>query len=179
MLSRDHSQNVPAGSERSYRVAVLTLSDKGAQGIRDDESGRLLQEMVRDLPGEVIFYKLLPDEAVLIEALLCELSDRGDVDVILTTGGTGVSLRDVTPDATLRVIDREVPGMAEAMRAASLKKTSRAMISRAVCGIRKQTLIINLPGSPRGARENLTVLLPALPHAIDKIRGDQRDCAST
>lgn len=179
MPKNDHSQKASAEPNRPYRVAVLTLSDKGAEGLRDDESGRILKEMVRDLAGEAVFYKVLPDEAGLIEALLCELADRGDVDLILTTGGTGLSPRDVTPDATRRVIDREVPGMAEAMRAASMKKTPRAMVSRAVCGIRKQTLIINLPGSPRGVRENLEVLLPALPHAIDKIRGDQRDCAST
>ncbi len=164
---------------KMYRVAVLTLSDKGSQGKREDVSGKTLKKMIRSLPGEVIFYEILPDEEYLIEERLCELSDSGDIDLILTTGGTGVSPRDVTPDATRRVIDRELPGMAEAMRAESMTKTPRAMISRAVCGIRKETLIVNLPGSPRGAQENLEVILPALSHAIDKIRGDKSDCAST
>ncbi len=162
-----------------YRVAVLTLSDQGSQGKREDVSGNTLKKMIRSLPGEVVFYEILPDEKYLIEERLCELSDSGDIDLILTTGGTGVSPRDVTPDATRSVMDREVPGMAEAMRAASMAKTSRAMISRAVCGIRKETLIVNLPGSPRGAQENLEVILPALSHAIDKIRGEESDCAST
>jgi molybdenum cofactor synthesis domain-containing protein len=112
---------------------------------------------------------------MIIDALT-KLSDSGSIDLILTTGGTGVAPRDVTPEATLSVIDRELPGMAEAMRAESLKKTPRAMISRAVAGIRKQTLIVNLPGSPRAVRENLAVLLPALPHAIEKIKGDPSEC---
>ena len=161
-----------------YRVAILTLSDKGAQGEREDVSGNVLKEMVQALPGKVAFYKILPDEARLIETCLCELADRGDLDLILTTGGTGVSPRDVTPDATLRVIEKELPGMSEVMRRASMEKTPRAMISRAVCGIRGKTLIVNLPGSPRGAQENLEVIFSALPHALDKIRGDQGDCAS-
>jgi molybdenum cofactor synthesis domain-containing protein len=107
------------------------------------------------------------------------LSDSGNIDLILTTGGTGVAPRDVTPEATLAVIDRELPGMAEAMRAGSLKKTPRAMISRAVAGIRKQTLIVNLPGSPRAVRENLAVVLPALPHTIEKIKGDPSECGGS
>jgi molybdenum cofactor synthesis domain-containing protein len=110
--------------------------------------------------------------------VLSRLSDSGTIDLVITTGGTGVSARDVTPEATLAVIDCELPGMAEAMRAESLKKTPHAMISRAVAGIRKQTLIVNLPGSPRAVRENLAVILPALPHAIEKIKGDPRDCGS-
>ncbi len=162
---------------RGYRTAILTLSDRGARGEREDESGRVLREMIRVLPGETVFYEILPDELERIADRLRELSDRGDIDLILTTGGTGVSPRDVTPEATRGVIDRELPGMAEAMRTASLAKTPHAMISRAVCGIRKGTLIVNLPGSPRGARENLEVLLPALPHALNKIRGDTSDCA--
>lgn len=158
-------------------MAILTLSDQGAQGKREDVSGRVLHDLVVMLPGEVAFYKILPDDVRLIQEQLSELADAGDLDLILTTGGTGVSPGDLTPDATLKVIDREVPGMAEAMRAASMAKTSRSMISRAVCGIRKKTLIVNLPGSPRGAQENFEVILPALPHALDKIRGDRSDCA--
>jgi len=164
------------GKGKVYRVALLTLSDKGARGEREDVSGEVLREMILPLPAEVVFYEILPDEAGEIERVLCRLADSDGVDLILTTGGTGVSPRDVTPDATLRVLDRELPGMAEAMRAASLTKTPRAMISRAVCGTRKATLIVNLPGSPRGVRENLAVLLPALPHALDKIGGDAGEC---
>ncbi len=163
---------------KSYRVAILTLSDKGAQGGREDETGKVLNEMIKRLPGEVVVYQVLPDEAVLIEQRLRDLCDLSDLDLVLTNGGTGVSPRDVTPDATRRVMEREVPGMAEAMRAASLARTPRAMISRAVCGIRGRTLIVNLPGSPKVARENLEVILPALPHAMDKIRGDESECAS-
>ena len=119
---------------------------------------------------------ILPDEKSRIIEILKKLSDSGNIDLILTTGGTGVAPRDVTPEATLAVIDRALPGMAEAMRAESLKKTPHAMISRAVAGIRKQTLIVNLPGSPKAVRENLSVILPALPHAIEKIKGDPSDC---
>jgi len=162
--------------EKRYRVALLTLSDKGARGEREDVSGEVLREMILSLPAEVVFQEILPDELPMIEGVLRRLSDGGEADLILTTGGTGVSPRDVTPDATARVLDRELPGMAEAMRAASLKKTPHAMISRALCGIRKETLIVNLPGSPRGVRENLAVLLPALPHALDKIGGDEEEC---
>jgi len=121
---------------------------------------------------------IIPDEQDQIRQTLIDLSDRKKLDLIVTTGGTGVTPRDVTPDATLEVIDRAMPGMAEAMRQESLKKTPHAMISRAVAGIRGQTLIINLPGSPKSVRENLAVVLPALKHAIEKIRGDESECAT-
>ncbi|MHB8843447.1 MAG: MogA/MoaB family molybdenum cofactor biosynthesis protein [Nitrospirota bacterium] len=159
------------------RTAIITLSDKGAKGEREDESGRVIREMVGTVGAEVRHYEVLPDEQPLIAAALARLSDSGAIDLILTTGGTGVAPRDVTPEATREVIDRELPGMAEAMRAASLLKTPRAMISRAVAGIRKQTLIVNLPGSPKAVRENLAVILPALEHAVEKIKGDPSDCA--
>jgi molybdopterin adenylyltransferase len=159
------------------RTAILTLSDKGAAGLRQDESGAVLREMITALGAEIVFAELLPDEQDAIARKLAQWADSGSIDLILTTGGTGVAPRDVTPEATKAVIEREVPGMAEAMRQESLKKTPRAMISRAVAGIRGRTLIVNLPGSPRGARENLAVLLPALPHAIEKIKGDPSDCA--
>jgi molybdenum cofactor synthesis domain-containing protein len=160
------------------RTAVITLSDKGSRGEREDESGRLIGEMVAGIGATVEHYSVLPDERLQIAALLEQLADAGRIDLVLTTGGTGVSPRDVTPEATRDVIERELPGMAEAMRAESLKKTPHAMISRAVAGIRKRTLIVNLPGSPRAVRENLAVLLPAIPHAIDKIKGDPSDCAT-
>jgi molybdenum cofactor synthesis domain-containing protein len=126
---------------------------------------------------EIVGRQIIPDEKELIRLALIEWSDGEKTDLILTTGGTGVSPRDVTPDATREVIEREIPGMAEAMRHQSLALTPHAMISRAMAGIRGRTLIINLPGSPKGARENLSVILPALVHAIEKIKGDDKDCA--
>ncbi len=162
--------------KQTIRTAILTLSDKGAAGERADESGKLIGEMITGIDGAVSYYEILPDEKALIVSALIRLSDSGEIDLILTTGGTGVAPRDVTPDATLEVIDRELPGMAEAMRAESLRKTPHAMISRAVAGIRKKTLIVNLPGSPKAVRENLSVILSALPHALEKIKGDPADC---
>ena len=155
-------------------AAVLTLSDKGSMGERTDESGPAISEALIGI-GEVRFYDILPDERDLIKERL--LFYTGKVDLILTTGGTGLSPRDVTPEATLDVIEREIPGIAEAMRAEGLRKTRNAMLSRAVAGVRGQTLIINLPGSPKAVRENLAVIIDALPHAIDKIKGDQGECA--
>ncbi len=158
------------------RAAIVTLSDKGYRSERQDESGMVIRHLLESIGAVVDHYEILPDEAGLISETLRRLSDSGGFEVILTTGGTGVSPRDVTPEATRSVLDRELPGMAEAMRAASLLKTPHAMISRAIAGIRKQTLIINLPGSPRAVRENLSVILPALQHAVEKMKGDQGDC---
>lgn len=156
-------------------VAVLTLSDKGAKGEREDLSGPLVQDILRNIDAEVLHSEILPDEKELIKEKLVKYSK--EVDLIFTTGGTGLSPRDVTPDATLEVIDRQVPGIAEAMRAEGLKKTGRAMLSRAVAGVRGSSLIINLPGSPKAVKENLSVILNVLPHAIEKIKGDPSECA--
>jgi molybdopterin adenylyltransferase len=161
------------------RAAIITLSDKGSKGEREDESGDVIRKIIAEIDAVVDYYEILPDEKQKIIDALIRLSDSGKIDLILTTGGTGVAPRDVTPDATREVIERDLPGMAEAMRAESLKKTSRAMISRALVGIRKQTLIVNLPGSPRAVRENLEVVLPALPHAIEKIKGDPTECGNS
>jgi molybdopterin adenylyltransferase len=160
-----------------FKVAILTISDRGSKGEREDSSGPLIREMVKSLPAEVIYYEIIPDEKEIIIEALKKSADQLKVDLILTTGGTGLSPRDVTPDATLKVIEREVPGFSEAMRAESLKKTPHAMISRAVCGIRGSSLIVNLPGSPKSVKENLSVVLPALPHALSKLMGDPSECA--
>lgn len=159
-------------------VGILTLSDKGARGEREDLSGVEIKRLVADIPAEVKAYEVIPDEKFLIKDKLIEYADELGLDVIITTGGTGVSPRDVTPDATLEVIDKEIPGMAEVMRSESLKKTPRAMISRAVVGLRGRTLIINLPGSPKGVKENLSAILPAISHAVEKIKGDPSECAT-
>jgi molybdopterin adenylyltransferase len=158
-------------------VGILTMSDKGSKGEREDLSGREIEKMVKGLPSEVKAYEVIPDEVPVIKAKLIEYADVLKLDLIVTTGGTGVTPRDVTPEATRAVIERELPGMAEAMRAESLKKTPNAMISRAVCGIRKESLIINLPGSPKAVRENLAVVLPAICHTIEKIKGSPSECA--
>jgi molybdenum cofactor synthesis domain-containing protein len=162
--------------EKRFTIGVLTLSDKGSRGEREDESGRVVREMLAAL-GEVVRYQVIPDEEELIVSTLVEWVDLDAVDLVVTTGGTGLTPRDVTPEATARVIEREIPGMAEAMRMASLAKTPHAMLSRALAGVRRSSLIINLPGSPKGVRENLEVVLPALEHALLKLKGDPSECA--
>lgn len=159
------------------KAAILTLSDKGSRGERVDLSGPALASWLSERAVEVVCVKILPDEADGISAQLIEWADAGICDVLLTTGGTGVSPRDVTPQATLKVLDREVPGIAEAMRANSIKTTPHAMLSRAIAGVRRRTLVLNLPGSPKGAIENLEAVWPAIPHAVKKIQGDMEDCA--
>lgn len=158
-----------------YKIAIVTVSDKGARGERVDESGPVISEMVKSL-GQVVNYLVVPDELDVIKESLIKLSDIEKVHLILTTGGTGLSPRDNTPEATLAVIEREVPGLAEAMRMDSLKKTSHAMLSRAVAGVRQQTLIVNLPGSVKAVRECLDVIMPALPHGLDILSGASTEC---
>jgi molybdenum cofactor synthesis domain-containing protein len=158
------------------RAAILTISDRGAKGERADKSGPALKTILEEAGFSIVLLEILADDQQLIERRLRELADESCLDLVVTTGGTGVSPGDVTPEATLAVIDRQVPGIAEAMRIASLAKTPHAMLSRAVVGIRHQTLIVNLPGSIKGARENIEVLLPALDHAVEKIQGDPGEC---
>lgn len=158
-----------------FRAAILTLSDKGARGERVDESGRILREILEQARIEVVQYEVIADDRDILKDRLINLS--GSVDLILTNGGTGLSPRDITPDVTLEVIDREVPGIAEAMRFEGLKKTRRAMLSRAVAGARGECLIINLPGSPRAVREGIGAVLDVIPHAIEKLKGSEKECA--
>jgi len=159
-------------------VGILTISDKGSRGEREDKSGLEIERLVKDLPARMDAYEIIPDDKDIIIDRLTDYVDKRGLDLIITTGGTGVAPRDVTPDATLKVIDKEVPGMAEAMRLEGLKKTPHAMISRAVVGVRKRSLIVNLPGSPKAVKENLEAILLSIPHAIDKIKGDTTECGS-
>jgi molybdenum cofactor synthesis domain-containing protein len=158
------------------RATILTVSDKGSRGQRIDQSGPALARWLTERSVEVVASAMVADEQPLIASALQQWSDSGEADLILTTGGTGLSPRDVTPEATMQILHRVIPGFSEAMRAASLAKTPYAMLSRAVCGIRNRTLILNLPGSPAGAVENLEAVWPAVPHAIRKLQGDPADC---
>jgi molybdenum cofactor synthesis domain-containing protein len=153
------------------RVGILTISDRSARGERADASGPVIRSFVLErLKWTAAIELVVPDERSIIRSTLLEWCDQLHLDLILTTGGTGFAPRDVTPEATRDIIEREAPGLAEAMRADSLQKTPHAMLSRAVCGIRGRTLIVNLPGSPKAVRENLETLAPAVPHAIDLLR---------
>ena len=159
------------------RAAILIVSDRSFRGERADKSGETAREVLEALPAEIVSMKIVPDDVREIEAALRRMRDSADL--IVTSGGTGVSPRDVTPEATSRVIERELPGFAEAMRAKSFDVTPHALISRAVAGVSGQTLIINLPGSPKAVKECLSVVLPAIPHAVDKIKGGETECAPT
>ena len=161
-----------------FRVAIVTASDAGAAGKREDQSGALIRELMEKQGWEVVSQKILPDERAQIAQELRRLCDQGLADLVLTTGGTGLSPRDFTPEATLDVAQRLVPGISEAMRYSSLKITPRAMLSRGVSVIRGQTLIINLPGSPRAVRENLESILPALGHGLEILTDRAHECAS-
>ncbi len=159
-------------------AAVLTVSDRSSRGERADKSGRVIEELLQSIGSEIKEYLIVPDERDIIAQSLRELSDNVQVDLIVTTGGTGLAPRDVTPEATLEVIDKRIPGFEEAMRAESIKITPHGMLSRAVSGLRGKTLIINLPGSPKAVREMLAVVLPALPHAVELIRGSVDNCGT-
>lgn len=166
-----------ASGNCGYTFGILTLSDKGSRGEREDTSGKMLCDLLVSEGFVLADYDLIPDQLDLITANLIEWADNKSIDLILTTGGTGVAPRDVTPEATRMVIDKEVPGIAEAMRAASLAITANAVLSRGIAGIRGSSLIINLPGSKKAARENIEVVLPALQHALYKLKGGPDDCA--
>ncbi|OAT82286.1 MogA/MoaB family molybdenum cofactor biosynthesis protein [Desulfotomaculum copahuensis] len=159
-----------------WRTGILTASDKGARGEREDKSAAVIREMLAGMDGVVLSYRIVPDDPEVIKENLVEMSDIDKLDLILTTGGTGLGPRDNTPEATRAVILREVPGIPEVMRAASMKKTARAMLTRAVAGVRHRTLIINLPGSPKAVRECLEVILPALPHGLEILTGRGGEC---
>jgi len=158
------------------KVGVLTISDKGSIGEREDLSGKVIEEAVKKINGEVKYYQIIPDEMVIIQEELIKAVDKLHLDLILTTGGTGLAKRDVTPEATLAIIEKEVPGISEIIRSESFKKTNRAILSRGIAGIRKKSLIINLPGNPKGVRESLEIILEALPHGIEILIGQATEC---
>ena len=160
------------------RFGILTLSDRSSRGEREDVSGPALAALIRAENWSVVREQILPDDESIVSAILLEWADSDEFDVILTTGSTGFSPRDIAPEATRSVIQKEAPGLAEAMRFESLQKTKHAMLSRAVAGIRGRTLIVNLPGSPKGATENLQTILPVLPHAVQLLHEDPDSEAS-
>jgi molybdenum cofactor synthesis domain-containing protein len=158
-----------------FKIAIITLSDTASRGERQDLSGQEIRKMIGEL-GEVVYYEILPDDIGLIEKKLKELCDNNIADLILTTGGTGFTERDITPEATKLVIEREVPGISEYMRIKSAEISKNAILSRGISGIRKKTLIINLPGSVKAVKENLAFVLSVIPHALEKLKGDISPC---
>ena len=160
-----------------FKVAILTASDTGARGEREDKSGRVIKDTIIQLGGNVVDYAVVPDDLNSISEKLMYFVNEVKVNLILTTGGTGLCPRDNTPEATLAVIEKQVPGMAETMRAECLKKTPHAMLSRAVCGVKESTLIINLPGGPKAVKECMEVIKPALFHALELLKGQVSDCS--
>jgi molybdenum cofactor synthesis domain-containing protein len=166
--SQSHTMN-------AIQAAVVTISDKGYTGEREDVSGPILADLVREMGADVVRRSVVPDEREEIIRLLVNLADETGVDLVMTTGGTGVTPRDVTPEATRAVIKREMPGLAEVLRFEGYRKTPLAVISRGVAGIRGQTLIVNLPGNPKAVREGMETLTPILPHAVQMIRGEETE----
>lgn len=159
------------------KVGIITASDKGSRGERIDQSGQVIREMVSCIGGEVVVYQIIPDDFEAIKETIIKQADEDKVDLIITTGGTGLGPRDITPEATKAVIQREVPGIAEVIRMESMKKTNRAMLTRGVAGIRNKTLIVNLPGSPKAVQECLEIIFPALPHGLEILKGEAVECA--
>ena len=164
--------------QKVFLSGVLTVSDKGSAGLREDESGKIVAEMLKAEGFQVAKKEIVPDDRQKISERIIQWIDQDGLSLVITSGGTGLSPSDVTPQAMEEIIDYQIPGIPEAMRAASLLKTPHAMISRAMAGVRGTSLVINLPGSPGGARDNLSVVLPALKHALMKIQGDPSDCAA-
>jgi len=161
----------------AIRAGIVTVSDRGAMGQREDISGKVAEEILRGAGAEVLMREVVPDEVERIREVLLRGCEELGLDLIVTTGGTGVSPRDVTPEATRGLIDKELPGFSEAMRMEGFKKTPHAIISRGICGVRGKTLIVNLPGSPKAVKEGLEVILPAIPHTLEKVRGEEGECA--
>ncbi len=159
------------------KAAIITVSDKGSKGKRIDETGQVLKAYLEENGYEIKYYIVIPDEEEHIEVELKYISDVLQVPLIVTNGGTGFAKRDITPEVTFKVIDKYVPGIGEIMRMKALQETERAILSRGICGIRKNSLIVNLPGSPKGARENLGFVLPTLKHGLDVLAGDAFECA--
>ena len=160
------------------KVAMITISDKGARGQREDISKKAIEKILEKLETDVIWYSIVPDEMSSIKSALIEAIEVHQADLVLTTGGTGFSRRDITPEATRAVIEKIVPGISEIIRIESFKKTPHAILSRAIAGIRGKSLIINLPGSPKGVQESLGVILKALPHGIDILKGEADECGN-
>lgn len=160
------------------KVAIITISDKGARGQREDISKKAIEKILGQLETDIVWYSIVPDEMSLIKNALIEAVETHHADLVLTTGGTGFAKRDITPEATRAVIEKIVPGISEIIRIESFKKTSHAILSRAIAGIRGKSLIINLPGSPKGVQESLGVILEALPHGIDILKGEADECGN-
>lgn len=160
------------------KVAIITISDKGARGQREDISKKAIEKILGQLETDIVWYSIVPDEMSLIKNALIEAVETHHADLVLTTGGTGFAKRDITPEATRAVIEKIVPGISEIIRIESFKNTSHAILSRAIAGIRGKSLIINLPGSPKGVQESLGVILEALPHGIDILKGEADECGN-